>query len=180
MQTLLSLVVVFATKSAMACAKAAEDMQVPMCRWLVCYLGLADLRQSEANLSQVWVSWCIGSTRLRTDSSDCQTSWLRWTPRSRSCHISRVRALRASAAASSPAWRVPVYMHVSWLTLLPSNWYTCDRTASDSESEGQHRVRGMPCREACINLMLQLWGEVPWASWKAREYSMVSSSSVSC
>ena len=67
-----------------------------------------DLRASEANLSQVCVSCCRGSTSERTLSSACHTSTLRCTPFRRPRHMALVRPRRASASASvSPSHQGP-------------------------------------------------------------------------
>ncbi len=40
-------------------------------KWKQTHFGRPDFLHRDANLSQVWVSSCMGSTKLRTDNSDC-------------------------------------------------------------------------------------------------------------
>ena len=63
-----------------------------------------DFLAREANLSQVWTSSCLGSTKDLTLKRACQTSTFRCTPLSRPLHMLLVSDLLASASDSiSPA-----------------------------------------------------------------------------
>jgi hypothetical protein len=50
----------------------SQEVKVKREKCVRAYFGRLDFLQSVANLSQVCVSWCMGSTRLRTESSACE------------------------------------------------------------------------------------------------------------